>query len=210
MAFPSRFTFYVSRLRPQPVPLSPPPTDSRPEAALPARTPPPKPPATACPRPDRPRRAATRLPPDLSFGFRLALPPCISAQPCYTAHGGEAMARPPRSTYPHTVHPVTLRCNHREFLFEPASFELSLSVPQETRRRLPQLLFDHCLMANHVHLLFQAGTAVRVGRAGRVHAPAGPRGRHRGSRPARGRLAARAMTRASVSDDAGTVHNEPV
>ncbi len=61
------------------------------------------------------------------------------------------MPRPPRFTYPRAVHHVTLRCNNREFLFDPASFELFLVLLQETRRRFPLSLFHYCLMTNHVH-----------------------------------------------------------
>jgi putative transposase len=67
------------------------------------------------------------------------------------------MSRPPRFSYPHAVHHVTLRCNNREFLFEEPSFELFLQVIQQARRKFPLSLYNYCLMTNHVHLLFQAG-----------------------------------------------------
>jgi hypothetical protein len=51
------------------------------------------------------------------------------------------MPRAPRFTYPHAVHHVTLRCNNREFLFEPAWFEIFVSLLEETRRRFPLSLF---------------------------------------------------------------------
>jgi putative transposase len=60
---------------------------------------------------------------------------------------------------------VTLRCNSREFLFDPASFELFLSLLQETRRRFPLSLFHYCLMTNHVHLFLQVGLADTLSRA---------------------------------------------
>ena len=69
------------------------------------------------------------------------------------------MPRPPRFTYPRAVHHVTLRCNNREFLFDPGSFQAFLSVLQETRQRFPLSLFHYCLMTNHVHLLFRVGRA---------------------------------------------------
>ena len=38
------------------------------------------------------------------------------------------MSRPPRFSYAHAVHHVTLRCNNREFLFDEPSVELFLQV----------------------------------------------------------------------------------
>jgi putative transposase len=52
---------------------------------------------------------------------------------------------------------VTLRCNNREFLFSRPSFELYLQILQEARTRFPLLLYNYCLMTNHVHLFFEAG-----------------------------------------------------
>ena len=67
------------------------------------------------------------------------------------------MSRPPRFSYAHAVHHVTLRCNNREFLFSPASFELFLTVLHEARATFPIHLYNYCLMTNHVHLLFKVG-----------------------------------------------------
>jgi len=67
------------------------------------------------------------------------------------------MSRPPRLSYAHAVHHVTLRCNNREFLFTDRSFALFLRILQETRARFPLRLYDYCLMTNHVHLLFKVG-----------------------------------------------------
>jgi putative transposase len=67
------------------------------------------------------------------------------------------VSRPPRFSYSHAVHHVTLRCNNREFLFTPSSFELFLSVLHEARGALPVHLYNYCLMTNHVHLLFKVG-----------------------------------------------------
>ena len=67
------------------------------------------------------------------------------------------MSRPPRFSYAHAVHHVTLRCNNREFLFSPASFELFLAVLREARAIFPIHLYNYCLMTNHVHLLLKVG-----------------------------------------------------
>jgi len=68
------------------------------------------------------------------------------------------MSRPPRFTYAHAVHHVTLRCNNREFLFTVPSFELFLEIVQQARTKFPIALYNYCLMTNHVHLLFKVGT----------------------------------------------------
>ena len=39
------------------------------------------------------------------------------------------MPRPPRFSYAHAVHHVTLRCNNREFLFSEPAFELFIPPP---------------------------------------------------------------------------------
>ena len=67
------------------------------------------------------------------------------------------MSRPPRLSYAHALHHVTLRCNNREFLFSPPSFDLFLTVLHEARTTFPITLYNHCLMTNHVHLLFKVG-----------------------------------------------------
>ena len=69
------------------------------------------------------------------------------------------MPRPPRFSYAHAVHHVTLRCNNREFLFAPPSFELFLRTLREARAEFPLRLYHYCLMTNHVHLLFKVGCA---------------------------------------------------
>jgi putative transposase len=72
-------------------------------------------------------------------------------------HGVAHMPRPPRLTYPGAVHHVTLRCNNREFLFEPPSLLLFQRFLRKARERFPLLLYNYCLMTNHVHLLFEVG-----------------------------------------------------
>ena len=64
------------------------------------------------------------------------------------------MSRPPRFSYAHALHHVTLRCNNREFLFSPASFALFVRVLREARGLFPIRLYNYCLMTNHVHLFF--------------------------------------------------------
>ncbi len=64
------------------------------------------------------------------------------------------MSRPPRFSYMHALHHVTLRCNNREFLFDVASFELFFDTLQKTRKKFSLCLYNYCLMTNHVHLLF--------------------------------------------------------
>jgi putative transposase len=63
------------------------------------------------------------------------------------------------------MHHVTLRCNNREFLFDPASFELFRELLAETRRRFPLSLFHYALLTNHVHLCLQVGLADTLSRA---------------------------------------------
>jgi len=67
------------------------------------------------------------------------------------------MSRPPRYTYAHAVHHVTMRCNNREFLFAAPWFQLFLGVLREARAKFPLDLYNYCLMTNHVHLLFEVG-----------------------------------------------------
>ena len=67
------------------------------------------------------------------------------------------MPRPPRFSYAHALHHVTLRCNNREFLFSDPAFELFEGLLQEAREKFPLSLYNYCLMTNHVHLLFQVG-----------------------------------------------------
>jgi len=67
------------------------------------------------------------------------------------------MPRPPRFTYAHAVHHVTLRCNNKEFLFSVPSFTLFLDVLQKARKKFPLALYNYCLMTNHVHLLIKVG-----------------------------------------------------
>ena len=68
-----------------------------------------------------------------------------------------AMPRPPRFSYAHAVHHVTLRCNNREFLFTEPTFALFPPLLAEARARFPLALYNYCLMTNHVHLLFRVG-----------------------------------------------------
>lgn len=67
------------------------------------------------------------------------------------------MSRPPRFSYAHAVHHVTLRCNNREFLFAVPSFELFLDILQQARQKFAIALYNYCLMTNHVHLFFKVG-----------------------------------------------------
>lgn len=67
------------------------------------------------------------------------------------------MSRPPRFTYAHAVHHVTLRCNNKEFLYSVPSFLLFLDVLQKARKKFPFALYNYCMMTNHVHLLFKVG-----------------------------------------------------
>jgi putative transposase len=69
------------------------------------------------------------------------------------------MPRPPRFSYAHALHHVTLRCNNREFLFTDPSFELFRRILQEMRANYPLSLYNYCLMTNHVHLLFKVSFA---------------------------------------------------
>ena len=75
------------------------------------------------------------------------------------------MSRPPRFSYAHALHHVTLRCNNREFLFAEPSFELFRHTLAECRAKFPLHLFHYCLMTNHVHLLFEVGLADTLSRA---------------------------------------------
>ena len=68
------------------------------------------------------------------------------------------MPRPPRFSYAHAVHHVTLRCNNREFLFSDPTFGLLPPLLQEARGRFPLALYNYCLMTNHIHLLFRVGS----------------------------------------------------
>lgn len=74
------------------------------------------------------------------------------------------MSRPPRFTYAHAVHHVTLRCNNREFLFTVPTHELFHGILQEARQKFPLELYNYCLMTNHVHLVFQVGRADTLSR----------------------------------------------
>jgi putative transposase len=67
------------------------------------------------------------------------------------------MPRPPRFTYAHAVHHVTLRCNNREFLFAEPSLAAFVELLREARASFPLSLYNYCLMTNHVHLLFKVG-----------------------------------------------------
>jgi len=67
------------------------------------------------------------------------------------------MSRPPRFSYAHALHHVTLRCNNREFLFAEPSFLLFVDVLQEARALFPLSLYNYCVMTNHIHLLFKVG-----------------------------------------------------
>jgi len=75
------------------------------------------------------------------------------------------VSRPPRFSYAHALHHVTLRCNNREFLFSPPSFELFLKLLHEARSIFPIHLYNHCLMTNHVHLLFKVGCGDTLSKA---------------------------------------------
>ena len=50
-----------------------------------------------------------------------------------------------------------MRCNNKEFLFDDRSFRLFLDLLQETCDKYGALLYNYCLMTNHVHLLFEVG-----------------------------------------------------
>ena len=67
------------------------------------------------------------------------------------------MPRAPRFSYPSALHHVTLRCNNREFLFEPPWFEVFIELVEQARARFPIWLYNYCVMTNHVHLLFKVG-----------------------------------------------------
>jgi len=69
------------------------------------------------------------------------------------------MPRPPRFSYAHAVHHVTLRCNNREFLFTLPAFEAFEALLREARKKFPLALYSYCLMTNHVHLLCKVGRA---------------------------------------------------
>ena len=64
------------------------------------------------------------------------------------------MSRARRFTYRGALHHVTMRCNNKEFLFEPQSLLLFLDVLRETCIKYGAALYSYCLMTNHVHLLF--------------------------------------------------------
>lgn len=64
------------------------------------------------------------------------------------------MGRSLRFTYAGALHHVTMRCNNKEFLFEPVSLQLFLDLLIEACERLGVRLHNYCLMTNHVHLLF--------------------------------------------------------
>ena len=67
------------------------------------------------------------------------------------------MPRPPRFSYAHAVHHVSLRANNREFLFSPHALELFVGLLGDARGRFPLSLYTYCLMTNHVHLVFKVG-----------------------------------------------------
>ncbi len=65
------------------------------------------------------------------------------------------MSRAPRFTYPRAVHHVTMRCNNREFLFADPWFDEFFQTVQRARPKFGLLLYNFCLMTNHVHLFFK-------------------------------------------------------
>jgi len=67
------------------------------------------------------------------------------------------MGRLQRLTFDGALHHVTMRCNNKEFLFEPKSMALFLEVTSETCLAFGVLLYNYCIMTNHVHLLFEVG-----------------------------------------------------
>jgi REP-associated tyrosine transposase len=67
------------------------------------------------------------------------------------------MPRPLRFSYRDALHHVTLRCNNREFLFEPTSQALFIRLLQKTRERFPLSLYNYNVLTNHLHLLFRVG-----------------------------------------------------
>lgn len=75
------------------------------------------------------------------------------------------MPRRPRYSYPDALHHATLRCNNKEFLFDPQSFLMFVHVLQDARAKFPLRLHDYCLMTNHVHLLFSVGHAETLSQA---------------------------------------------
>jgi REP element-mobilizing transposase RayT len=52
------------------------------------------------------------------------------------------MPRPPRFTYAHAVHHVTLRCNNREFLFAEPSLAAFVELLREARASFPLSLYN--------------------------------------------------------------------
>ncbi len=56
-------------------------------------------------------------------------------EPARTEAEVQAMPRPPRFSYAHAVHHVTLRCNNREFLFTAPAFDTFAALLQEARFR---------------------------------------------------------------------------
>lgn len=67
------------------------------------------------------------------------------------------MGRPLRFSYPKALHHVTMRCNNKAFLFDERSQRLFLQVLEESCAKHRVVLFNYCLMTNHVHLLFRVG-----------------------------------------------------
>ena len=65
------------------------------------------------------------------------------------------MPRSLRLTYPGAMQHVTMRCNNKEFLFEPESLRLFIALLYECCDRFRVPLYNYCLMTNHVHLLFK-------------------------------------------------------
>ena len=67
------------------------------------------------------------------------------------------MGRPLRLTYLGALHHVTMRCNNKEFLFDPRSQRMFLDLLRECCAKFDVPLYNYCLMTNHVHLLFTVG-----------------------------------------------------
>jgi REP-associated tyrosine transposase len=68
------------------------------------------------------------------------------------------MGRALRFTYAGAMHHVAMRCNNKEFLFDPPSFQLFLDGLGESCDKFDVQLHNYCLMTNHVHLLFTVPT----------------------------------------------------
>jgi len=78
------------------------------------------------------RCQAQRAAQELAFPPRAAIVGTGYGAPGSTAEEG-SMPRPPRFSYAHALHHVTLRCNNREFLFSEPTLECFAALLQEAR-----------------------------------------------------------------------------